>query len=100
MENTMLIVDDAEINREILKALFGKDYTILEAENGEEALNILDICQDNIDIILLDLMMPNLSGFDLLEVRKGLEYFRNTPVVVITLSLIHILMIFYSNAGF
>lgn len=86
MENTMLIVDDAEINREILKALFGKDYTILEAENGEEALNILDICQDNIDIILLDLMMPNLSGFDLLEVRKGLEYFRNTPVVVITSS--------------
>lgn len=84
MENTMLIVDDVEMNREILKLLFHKDYAILEAEDGEEAMAVLEYCQGSIDIVLLDLMMPRMSGFELLEKRKELEYFKNVPVVVIT----------------
>lgn len=86
MDNIMLIVDDVEMNREILKVLFHADYEIMEAENGEEALEVLERCQGSIDIALLDLMMPGMNGFELLEKRKELEYFRNVPVVVITSS--------------
>ena len=84
MENTMLIVDDVEMNREILKVLFHTEYGILEAEDGEEALEVLERCQGNIDIVLLDLMMPGMDGFEILEKRKKLDYFKNVPVVVIT----------------
>lgn len=86
MENIMLIVDDVEMNRDILKVLFHTSYEILEAEDGTEALEILERCQGSIDIVLLDLMMPGISGFDMLEKRKQLDYFREVPVVVITSS--------------
>lgn len=84
MESTMLIIDDVEINREVLKVLFAGKYAILEAEGGEEALMILERCQGSIDIVLLDLMMPGMSGIEMLELRKEIDYFRNIPVVVIT----------------
>lgn len=86
METTMLIVDDAEINREILKLLFAEKYAVLEAESGEEGLAVMESCRGNIDVILLDLLMPGLSGFDVLEKRKELDYLKDVPVVVITSS--------------
>lgn len=86
MDDMMLIVDDVEMNREILKVLFDKKYEIMEAENGEEALEILERCQGSIDIVLLDLLMKGLSGFEVLERRREMEYFKNVPVVVITSS--------------
>ncbi len=86
MNEMMLIVDDVEINREILKVLFDKKYDIMEAENGEEALMILNSCQGSIDIVLLDLMMDGLTGFDVLEKRKEMDFFQKIPVVVITSS--------------
>lgn len=86
MHDMMLIVDDVEMNREILKVIFNKQYEILEADNGEEALEMIEGCQGSIDIVLLDLMMDGLSGFDVLERRKKIEYFQKIPVVVITSS--------------
>lgn len=86
MENTMLIVDDVEMNREILKVLFHSTYEIMEAEDGAEALEVLERCEGNIDIVLLDLMMPELSGLELLERRQSLNFFKNVPVVIITSS--------------
>lgn len=86
MEDTMLIVDDVEMNRIILKVLFEKKYAILEAENGREALEIVERCQGNIDMILLDLIMEDMTGFEVLEHRSQTEYFRDIPVVVITVS--------------
>lgn len=86
MKDMMLVVDDVEINREILKVIFKNQYEILEAENGEEALAMIEGCQGSIDIILLDLMMEGLSGFDILEERKKIDFFRKIPVVVITSS--------------
>lgn len=82
----MLIVDDTEMNRAILKVIFEDKYEVMEAENGKEALEILERCQGSIDIVLLDLMMPNVNGFDIMEQKKDLDYFRNVPVVVITSS--------------
>lgn len=84
MENTMLIVDDVEMNREILKVLFDKRYAILEAESGEEALEIVERCQGNIDIVLLDLVMGKMDGFEVLRQRNEIEYFKNIPTIVIT----------------
>lgn len=86
MDNVMLIVDDVELNREILKVLFHNNFRIMEAETGSEALEILEGCQGHIDIVLLDLMMPGMSGFDLLKRRPELDYMKNVPIVVITSS--------------
>lgn len=86
MDNIMLIVDDMEMNREILKVLFSSNFEIMEADSGEEAIEILEACKGSIDIVLLDLAMPEMSGFELLERRKTLECFREVPVVVITSS--------------
>lgn len=84
MKNVMLIVDDIELDREILKVLFRDKYEILEAEDGNEALEVLERCQGNIDMVLLDLVMPDMDGFAVLEKRKDLDCFKNVPVVVIT----------------
>lgn len=86
MYDTLLIVDDLAINRSVLASLFDDSYTILEAESGEEALKIIETCHGHIDIIILDLYMPGMSGFDLLEKRQADEKFGNIPVVVITSS--------------
>lgn len=86
MKNTMLIADDLEVNREVLRMLFQEEYVILEAKNGKEALAILESCDGNVDIVLLDLIMPMMAGFEVLEKRKELAYFRNVPIVVITCS--------------
>lgn len=86
METTMLIIDDVEMNREVLKVLFHKKYEVLEADSGEEGLAVMESCFGNIDVVLLDLIMPGMSGFDVLKKRKELEYFKDVPVVVITSS--------------
>lgn len=84
MYDTMLIVDDSEMIREVLKVIFQNTYTIMEAGDGKEALEIIEACRENINIILLDLQMPGLSGLEILEQRKHIDYFKSIPVVVIT----------------
>lgn len=84
MNDMMLIVDDVEMNREILKVIFGQKYEILEAESGEEALSMIETCRGSIDVVLLDLMMNGLNGFDVLEKRQEMDFFQKIPVVVIT----------------
>ena len=56
--NTLLVVDDVEVNRAILRALFENNYNILEAENGEQALLLLYQYKDSIAALLLDIIMP------------------------------------------
>ena len=62
----ILIVDDAELNREILKEILGETYNYLEAENGKQAIHIMG---DNpgIDLMLLDINMPQMNGFEVLK---------------------------------
>lgn len=83
-QETILIADDAEINRAILRNLFADQYNLLEAENGEQALLLLRQYQDAITIVLLDLVMPVKDGYAvLLEMRKA-KLINQVPVVVIT----------------
>ena len=83
---TILIVDDFAVNREILSALLSGTYNILEAQNGFEALEILNAHIGEISVILLDIMMPELDGFDVLEIVKSNEFLSDIPVILITAS--------------
>lgn len=78
----ILIVDDEEINREILKSMFD-EYGRLEAGNGEEAIAQI-ASKRNIVLILLDISMPVLGGFDVLEYMKEHSLLERIPVILIT----------------
>lgn len=80
---TILIVDDMIVNRLILKRIIENDYNVLEAENGVRALELLEQ-GEKIDIILLDLIMPEMSGIEFLHIIKQDERYRNIPVIVNT----------------
>ena len=81
-KGTMLIVDDIRVNRSVLKSFFASEYAIVEAANGAAALEYIKAHPDDIDIILLDLVMPVMDGFQLLQILKEDEKLRNIPVVV------------------
>ena len=83
-ENTMLVVDDMEINRASLESIFETDYRILQAGDGEEALRILEEQNYKVDMILLDLMMPGMNGQTFMQERKNDPRILNIPVVIIT----------------
>lgn len=78
----MLIVDDVKVDRVILKQIFKDAYNIFEAKNGKEALEIME--KENLDVILLDLIMPSMDGKQFLEVRRKSEEWSAIPVIVIT----------------
>ena len=78
----ILIVDDEAINREILKTMFD-EYDRLEAENGREAIEKI-VGNRNLVLILLDISMPVMSGFDVLEYMKEHELLDRIPVILIT----------------
>lgn len=81
---TILIVDDEAINRAILSNIFGRDYTILEAEDGQAGLDLIREQQDTLSAILLDVIMPRVNGIQVLRrlSREGLT--KTIPVFLIT----------------
>ena len=82
-KRTLLAVDDAEINRKILSKLFSNDFDVLEACDGKEALDIINEHDGNIDIVVLDIIMPEFDGFYFLEKVKETK-FSTIPVVIAT----------------
>lgn len=80
----ILIVDDQEVNRFILGQIFQKDYTILEASNGIEALKLIRENLKNLSVILLDYIMPDMDGFSVLKEMNAKKYLRFVPVIMIT----------------
>jgi class 3 adenylate cyclase len=81
----ILIVDDSELNRMLLiDILEEKDFEVEEAENGQEALDILEKNPDEIGGIILDLLMPVMDGYTFLEKYSKLDFCKNIPVVVAT----------------
>lgn len=83
-KNSILIADDAAINREMLRVIFDEQYHILEAEDGEQAIQIMEEKHEMISIILLDLMMPKKNGLEVLEYMKQKGYIQKIPVIMIT----------------
>ncbi len=82
--DTILIVDDSDLNRAIMKDIFKNEFTVLEATNGEEALIIIQQYNYRVDVILLDLFMPVMDGVEFLNIKKQNEMMADIPVVVIT----------------
>ncbi|MDE6591844.1 MAG: response regulator [Oscillospiraceae bacterium] len=81
-KSSILIVDDAAINREILADCFEGKYNTLQAENGKQALEILE--NTEVSAILLDLMMPVMGGIEMLEKLNSSGLVKRVPVLVIT----------------
>lgn len=80
----ILIVDDFEMNRDMLSDMLSDDYDIVEAADGEEALSILKERVYDIDLVLLDIIMPAVDGFGVLDVMKRYHWIDNTPVIMIS----------------
>ena len=79
----IMIVDDAEMNREILMAILGDEYDYVQAENGRQAIHILQ--QDmNIDLMLLDINMPEMNGFQVLDRMNTFHWINDIPVIMIS----------------
>lgn len=81
---TILIADDSEMNRSILTDMLGDEYEIMEAENGVEAVSILQKYGNAISLLLLDIVMPEMDGFGVLNVMNKHRWIEDIPVIVIS----------------
>lgn len=81
---TILVVDDNEINRALLNAIFSDSYRIEEAKNGKEAMDLLLDHGEEISAVLLDVIMPVMDGIEVLEKLNRLGWTRKIPVFLIT----------------
>ena len=81
----VLIVDDDQMNRDMLsRVLEQDDYQVRQAVDGRQALEMVSADPDDIDLILLDMMMPHVSGIEVLEGLKSDELLRHIPVIMIS----------------
>jgi diguanylate cyclase (GGDEF)-like protein len=81
----ILIVDDVPANLQILNVhLSDEDYNVIEAQSGKQALEVLKQDPDGIDLVLLDVMMPVMSGLDVLAEIKKNPQLENIPIILVT----------------
>ena len=78
----ILVVEDNELNREILCAILKESYQVLQAENGQAALALLRRQGEEISLILLDVVMPKMDGYTLLDILRGDPVLSSIPVIV------------------
>ena len=83
-KDTVLIIEDDEINRGILSALLEEKFNLFEAENGKVGLDVLSENFKKISIILLDLMMPVMDGYEFLQRISQEKRFKSIPVIILT----------------
>ena len=84
MRNRVLVVDDAELNREILKEILGQEYQVITAADGVEAIELLGRHHAELAVVLLDLIMPKADGFAVLEEMRKKGWMEKTPVLIIS----------------
>lgn len=85
-QRKILVVEDNEINRMMLSAILSSEYEVLEAENGQRALEILRKHRDGIALILLDIIMPVMDGYTFLARMQEEPALASIPVIVTTQS--------------
>jgi diguanylate cyclase (GGDEF)-like protein len=83
-KETILIVDDEEVIKKKLAEAFSGEYNILEASNGREALDILADNDGKVSVIVLDLIMPEMDGFQFMDEFKTHQEYKNIPIIVAT----------------
>ena len=84
LERKILVVEDNEINRAAMCAILSPQYTVLEAENGVQALSLLEKYREGISLILLDIVMPVMDGYAFLKHLKEDHRLNSIPVIVTT----------------
>ena len=80
----VLVVDDQEINRDVLGTILEGSYDVIYACNGREALEQIEKYADKLAIVMLDLIMPEMDGFEVIEQMNADEKMKNIPVIVLT----------------
>ena len=80
----ILIVDDSEMNREILSSILGDEFDILEAADGKECISVIRKYGRDIALVLLDIVMPAMDGFGVLEFMNKHEWIDDIPVIMIS----------------
>lgn len=85
-KETILVVDDSGFQRAVIRELFGSHFHLLEAASGGECMGILKENTADIDLVLLDLVMPGIDGFEVLRRRQEMQDFLDIPVIVLTTS--------------
>lgn len=80
----ILIVDDSEMNREILSSILGDEFGILEAADGKECISVIRKYGRDIALVLLDIVMPEMDGFEVLEFMNKHEWIDDIPVIMIS----------------
>lgn len=80
----ILVVDDKGMNRYMLGGIFRDSYDILEAGNGFGAIEVLEQERDELAVVLLDIIMPGMDGFGVLEYMKKNHMLNRIPVVIVT----------------
>ena len=83
-KNTILVVDDSVLNQEFLSTIFGDIYNLLKATDGVQALEVMKENADVIDVILLDIVMPGMDGYEVLQHMSEDDKLKFLPVIVIT----------------
>ena len=78
----ILIVDDSEFNRDMLKEILGETYNYLEAENGNQAIQMIGE-NIGIDLMLLDINMPQMNGFEVLEIMKRSQCIHSCRILLV-----------------
>ncbi len=82
--NRILIVDDTEMNRSLLADILSAEYDILEARDGIEAIALLGKYHTNISLVLLDIVMPRMDGFEVLTIMNKSGWIHSIPVITIS----------------
>ena len=80
----ILIVDDAELNRSVLADILGEKYEIIEAENGLEAIVQIEKNKHELSLVLIDIMMPKVDGFEVLAIMNKNKWLEQIPVIIIS----------------
>jgi len=80
----VLVVDDESVNRHLLGMILSEDYDVIYAENGREALALIHEKRELLSLVLLDLLMPEMDGFTLIETLRADEELRRIPIIVLT----------------
>ena len=83
-KSSIMIIDDDNLTCNLIKKVFENKYNVILAHNGEEAINILKKTDDNICCVFLDLLMPVLDGFGVLDYLNSHNYLSKIPVIIIS----------------
>ena len=84
MKQNILIIDDSRTNRELLKAMLEHEYNVIEAAGGPEGIEILKAGEYEFAVVLLDIIMPGMDGFEVMENMRSDSRTKDIPVIMIS----------------